>query len=54
MRVSLSFYRVQGMRLESEATMYVLSLSGIILNCKIAGQKWCEKYQESEGEGWET
>ena len=50
----LSFYRERGMRLESEATMYVLSLSGIILKCKIAGQKWCEKHQESKGKGRET
>ena len=50
----LIFYRERGMRLWSEETMYVLLSSCTILKCKTAGQKWCEKYQESEGEGWET
>ena len=30
------------------------SSSCITLPCENLGQKWCEKYQESEGEGWET
>ena len=30
------------------------SSSCMRLPCKILGQKWCEKYQEGEGEGWEA